>query len=94
MILVVFKYKLKEEAKDDIIYQELSKELNALSIDGLISCTDYSNDSETITLYYWETKEALMAWVRHLAHIKAKKYGKENVYETFSTEISEIIRKY
>lgn len=47
-----------------------------------------------ITISYWETKAAILAWRRHATHLLAQDAGKARWYEHYEVRIARVERAY
>lgn len=93
MYIVIFKATLK---KLDDEYQELAKGLRTLAMDKY-GCLDFysatENNQET-TLSYWPSLQAIQAWKADPLHQQGQKLGKERWYQSYTVQISEVIKEY
>ena len=57
---------------------------------------EHARDAEGfgITLAYWESEEAIVAWKRVAAHQEAQRLGHERWYEDFFLRIARVERAY
>jgi heme-degrading monooxygenase HmoA len=51
-----------------------------------------ARDGLGITVSYWESLEAIRAWRDHPEHARARRQGREEWYETFTTRICRVER--
>lgn len=47
-----------------------------------------------ITVSYWESEEAILAWKRNAEHAATREQGKREWYESFHVRICKIERSY
>ena len=47
-----------------------------------------------ITVSYWETEEAIVAWKNNLEHQMAQKLGKQKWYKSYHIRICKVTREY
>lgn len=50
-------------------------------------------DGFGITVSYWESREAIAAWGRHVDHLAAQKQGRESWYSSYRLRIAEVERE-
>lgn len=53
-----------------------------------------ARDGLGITVSYWESLEAIRAWRDHPEHARARRRGREQWYETFTTRICRVERTH
>ena len=47
-----------------------------------------------ITVSYWESQEAILAWKRHAEHLTAQKRGRETFYSAYQIRVAKVERAY
>lgn len=60
-------------------------------------CTGFSSATDgglEITVSYWPDLAHVQAWKKDPEHRKAQELGKDHWYESYSVQISEVIRQY
>lgn len=55
---------------------------------------EYAESERCIMVSYWESKEAIQAWMAHSEHQAAKDLGKETWYETYAVRICLVENQY
>lgn len=53
-----------------------------------------ARDGLGITVSYWESLEAIRAWRDHPEHVMARRRGREQWYQTFTTRICRVERAH
>ena len=92
---VIFTNQLKDQG--DVFYQQLSASLRELAQEqpGYRGLESYRNpDGAGVTISYWETQDALLAWRKNAEHLVAQQYGKEKAYNHYRVQVCEVIRCY
>ena len=51
-------------------------------------------DGVGITVSYWTTEEAIMAWKAHLDHRPAQEAGKRVWYQDYELRVAQVVRAY
>lgn len=85
MIVVVFRARIRPEAKND--YYALAEEMAeiARSLPGFISYRGYfAEDGERVSIHEWETADHLRAWREHPRHVAAQQRGRREFYEEYT----------
>jgi heme-degrading monooxygenase HmoA len=66
----------------------------ACSMPGYISHKGYvAEDGERLTLFEWESAEALKAWAAHPEHIPVKMLGRQKFYTDYHLQVCELVRE-
>lgn len=68
----------------------------ALEMPGCLG-VESTRDSQTglgITVSYWRSEEAILAWKNHADHIAARKLGRERWYRGYALRVAEVSREY
>jgi len=93
MIVVVFKSRVRlEHEKEAAPMKERIAEI-ARSMPGYISHKGYvAEDGERVSIHYWESEEELRAFRDHPEHREIQRFGKDKLYEEFSSYVCEVIR--
>ena len=92
---VIFTNHLRDQS--DTFYQQLSASLRELAQEqpGYKGLESYRNpDGAGVTISYWESQEALMAWRKNAEHLVAQQYGKEKAYSHYRVQVCEVFRTY
>jgi len=95
MMVVVFRAHRTPEG-DGEEYQHWFKRMSELArnMPGYISHKGYvAPDGERLTLFEWESAEALRAWANHPEHVPVKKLGREKFYEDYHLQVCEVVRE-
>ena len=93
MIVVIFRSRLRPEAQK--AYEELAPKIDALARvqPGILDFKSYSApDGERVTIAYFESAAAVRAWRDHPEHLEAQRRGRDEFYESFTLEVTEVLR--
>jgi len=63
----------------------------ARTMDGFLG-VESARDGLGITVSYWESEAAILAWRDHPEHAKARRMGREKWYEAFTTRVCRVER--
>ncbi|RDH80775.1 MAG: antibiotic biosynthesis monooxygenase [endosymbiont of Galathealinum brachiosum] len=77
-------------------YYATAKKMRELAINQY-GCTDFTSvfeDSNEITVSYWENLEQINAWKQDIEHLKAQNMGKSKWYKTYRVQVVEVLREY
>lgn len=61
---------------------------------GYLGVESARSDGLGITLSYWQSEEAIVAWKRHAEHSVAREQGRARWYEAFTTRVAKVERSY
>lgn len=61
---------------------------------GFLGVESARDDGLGITLSYWQSEEAILAWRRHAEHAAVREKGRESWYEAFATRVARVERAY
>lgn len=91
MYIVIFKAILK--SLDENYYQtaERMREL-ALKDYGCVQVDSVCDGDREITLSYWKSEEAILAWKNNPEHLRAQKLGVSQWYESYQVEVVKLNR--
>ncbi len=93
MYAVIFKAKCQEL---DTMYFEMAVQMQELAIQKY-GCREFvssfENDQE-ITISYWDNLQQIQDWKNDKDHSLAQELGKTKWYQSYSVQITEIIREY
>jgi heme-degrading monooxygenase HmoA len=93
---VIFKSK-RQDANHDLYYQHNDAlEEKIKSLPGYIkhSGIRHPETRQGVTIAYFNSLEAIDNWRKDSEHLDAKKLAKDNFYENYSVEITEVIDSY
>ena len=82
---------------EDLKYLEFSKEIlkNVNSENGFIEIQSQREKSgKEVTISYWKSIAAIQEWRKHLADLRAQKYGRDLAYSNYTNKICEVRREY
>jgi heme-degrading monooxygenase HmoA len=96
MIACIIEFGVKEGRDEDRkrVLAELFVELERLP--GFLSketFDDVDRPGRRITISYWKDAEALRAWMRNAAHIRAISLGKREIFSHYNIKIAAIERE-
>ena len=93
MYVVIFTAKLKQ--LDECYYETAAKlkevAFNQYNCIKFISCTE--GDLE-ISTSYWHSLEDIKNWKQHAEHLHAQVKGKQEWYESYEVQVTEVLREY
>lgn len=93
MYAVIFKAKINELDK---AYSETATRMRDLAI-NTYGCTDFisiTEDSNEISISYWENTEQIEKWKQDSEHFAAQQVGRSRWYHSYKVEVVEIVREY
>lgn len=93
MVLVVFRSRLRAEAREE--FGELAAELleTARAMPGFVSYTSFTaDDGERCSVIEFQTPEQLQAWREHPRHRAAQALGRERFYQEYTLHVAEPVR--
>jgi heme-degrading monooxygenase HmoA len=95
MIVVVFRARRTAEGEGDHYmhwFQRMSDLARAMP--GYISHKGYvAADGERLSLFEWESAEALKAWATHPEHVAVKALGRESFYTEYHLQVCSVVRE-
>ena len=66
----------------------------ALAMPGYVSHKGYvAEDGERLTLFEWESADALRAWATHSEHVSVKVLGRQKFYSQYHLQVCELVRE-
>ncbi len=78
-------------------YVEMAERMVALA-EGMPGFLGYESaqgeGGMEITVSYWESQEAILAWKRHAEHLTAQKRGRETFYSAYQIRVAKVERAY
>ena len=94
MIVVVFRSRLRSDAREDYVsVAERMSEL-ARTMPGYISHKGFSaEDGERVTIVEFETEAAMRAWRMHPEHRAAQQKGRDSFYEEYKVQVCDVVRE-
>ena len=93
MIIAIFKSRVRTEHEEEAIPMKERIAEIARSMPGYITHKGYvAGDGERISIHYWESEEQLRAFRDHPEHREIQKFGRDKLYEEFSSYVCEVIR--
>jgi len=95
MIVVVFRARRTPEGLGDE-YKYWFKRMSdiAVTMPGYISHKGYlAEDGERLSLFEWESAEALRAWASHPEHVPTKQLGRQKFYSAYHLQVCEVVRE-
>ena len=93
MMVVVFRARRTPEG-DGPEYRKWFLRMSELArnMPGYISHKGYvAEDGERLTLFEWETAEALRAWATHPEHVPVQRLGREKFYTQYHLQVCELM---
>jgi len=90
---VIFKAKIKKLSTD---YQQTATRMRELALTkyGCIEfVSSFENDTE-IAISYWKNLEQIQHWKHDKEHMIAQEKGKFMWYESYTIQVTEILREY
>lgn len=93
VIVVVFRSRLRPEARDDYLVWAKRMAATVATIPGYLSHKAFvAEDGERLTHVTFEDETALKAWAVHPDHRDAKKLGRSTFFSEYSFQICRLIR--
>ena len=95
MMVVVFRARRTPEGEgEDYRQQFLRMSELARDMPGYISHKAYvADDGSRLTLFEWDSADALNAWAAHPDHVPVKRLGREKFYAEYHLQICELLRE-
>jgi len=78
-------------------YSDMSEKMAALAetMPGYLGVESAREpDGFGITVFYWESEEAIANWKRNAEHLVAQRQGREKWYEEYATRVAKVERAY
>jgi heme-degrading monooxygenase HmoA len=93
MVIAIFRSRVRPEYEEEAApLKERVGEI-AVSMPGYISHKGYvAADGERVSIHYWESEEQLRAFRDHFEHVEIQKFGRDKLYEEYSSYVCEVIR--
>lgn len=95
MMVVVFRARRTPEGDGEEYRGQFARmsEL-AREMPGYISHKPFvAEDGERLTVFEWESAEALQAWATHPQHVPVKALGRQKFYATYRLQVCELVRE-
>jgi heme-degrading monooxygenase HmoA len=95
MVIVVFRSRLREEAREE--YEQLVEEIDRLAeaMPGFLAKKTFTApDGERASIIEFESEEALLAWRNHPRHLAAQQRGREAFYAWYRVQVCTPLRSY
>jgi len=93
MIIVIFKSRVRSEYVEEAAPMKARIAEIARSMPGYTTHKGYAaEDGEFVSIHYWETEKQLRAFRDHPEHLKIQKFGRDKLYEEFSSYVCDVIR--
>ena len=94
MMVVVFRSRLREEAREAFAAREGEVFGWAEKMPGFVSSKDFvSEDGERLALIEFRSAEELQAWREHHGHQVAKQQGRDEFFEEYTLQVCELVRE-
>ncbi len=95
MIVVIFRARRTHEGEGpEYRHWFLRMSELARKMPGHISHKGYvAEDGERLTLFEWESAEALRAWATHPEHVPVQRLGREKFYTEYHLQVCELMRE-
>jgi heme-degrading monooxygenase HmoA len=93
MYVVIFTAKLKQL---DEYYYETASKLKEAAFDqyNCIKFTSCTEGDLEISTSYWYSLEDIKNWKQHTEHLQAQAKGKQEWYESYEVQVTEVLREY
>lgn len=80
-------------------YLELAAELRPEleKIEGFIAIERFkslSTDGKILSLSWWESEDAVLAWKRNVLHQAAQREGQQTIFARYRIQVAQVIREY
>ena len=83
---------------DDAGYVQTAGDMEALAGQqpGYLGCESGARDADGlgITVSYWASEEAILAWRRHADHLAAQRAGRDTWYRAYELRVARVERAY
>lgn len=94
MMVVVFRSRLREEARDAYAAREPEVYDWAQKMPGFVSSKDFvAEDGERLAVIEFRSAEELKAWREHQGHQLAQQQGRDEFYEEYTLQVCELVRE-
>jgi heme-degrading monooxygenase HmoA len=94
MMVVVFRSRLREEAREAYGAREGEVYAWAEKMPGFVSSKDFvAQDGERLALIEFRSGEELKAWREHAGHRVAQQQGRDEFYEEYTLQVCELVRE-
>jgi heme-degrading monooxygenase HmoA len=94
MMVVVFRSRLREEARSAFAEREAEVWSWAQKMPGLVSSKDFvAEDGERVAIIEFRSAEELQAWREHAGHKLAQQQGRDEFFESYSLQVCELVRE-
>lgn len=93
MYIVIFRATVRET---DAEYAATAERMRRLARDEF-GCTEFhsvTDGTTEVSLSYWPSEDHIRAWKAHPEHMFAQRRARERWYETWSVEVTEVVRAY
>jgi heme-degrading monooxygenase HmoA len=93
MYVVIFTAKLKQL---DECYYETAVKLKEVAFDqyNCIKFTSCTEGDLEISTSCWHSLEDVKNWKQHTEHLQAQAKGKQEWYESYEVQVTEVLREY
>jgi heme-degrading monooxygenase HmoA len=95
MMVVVFRARRGPEGDGEEYRQQFLRmsEL-ARNMPGYISHKGYvADDGSRLTLFEWDSADALNAWAAHPEHVAVKRLGRQKFYAEYHLQVCKLVRE-
>lgn len=97
MIAVLFE--ARAVAERQARYLELAAELRREleKIEGFIDIERFQSlsiEGKILSLSWWESEDAVLAWKRNVLHQAAQREGQQTIFASYRIRVAEVIRDY
>jgi heme-degrading monooxygenase HmoA len=95
MMVVIFRARRTPEGLgDEYKHWFLRMSEIACKMPGYISHKGYvAEDGERLSLFEWESADALHAWANHPEHVSVKQMGRQKFYTEYLLQVCEVVRQ-
>ena len=94
MIVVLFRSRLTEQARDEYVAMDRMLAEKARKAPGFVDVKSFiSADGERLTIVWWKDLETLRQWREEPAHRVAQETGRRLWYRSYDMEVAEVVRE-
>jgi len=95
VMVVVFRARRTPQGEGDE-YKHWFNRMSELArtMPGYVAHKGYvAEDGERLTLFEWESADALRAWATHSEHVPVKELGRQKFYSQYHLQVCELVRE-
>jgi heme-degrading monooxygenase HmoA len=97
MYAVIFEVEINENRQEEYLAIAAKLKEQLVTMDGFISIerfTSLVNEGKLLSLSFWETEKAIIAWKKNIDHMSAQSKGRESIFKDYRIRIANVERDY